>query len=457
MQVEWGNKNCSDGEQIMWLLIVILILIAIYLLLKLLTILDAKCVFILFLLTNFAQQIASIIYLNSGIYVSELGRSTYYVPESSPLFIFYVDIFLFFLCIFAKKKANKMLPQNLVATNSLSQLFCYGTLIITSIFALYTIADLQISGIPLFVPIITRYNYYEMYSTLPYASTVNNLLGLCMYLLGYTYVHLPKSGIRILCIFFVLFTTIIRLLMGYRMSGLINIPLDFLAVVMLLSNLKFKSVLDLIKPQKILKAFWCALIIVTLFIVSSVLNGNAKSIAQGIEILFNRAFGLGNHLWWAAEADQVAGNDFWGHNLFAEIWAILCGKNQFDTNIGMYHLMLKYGNSYIVGVDIAHGIRYAATFITTSVYNWGYLFAFIPIAFTAYITIWFLNSIEMALMRDRFFQLILLCKIWGTYYTYVVASGTMTEWLNPENYIYFILYFFFHYYGRNKRFTLGKK
>lgn len=442
----------------MWILNGILIIIAVYMTLKLIVLLDVKSLFLVYFILNFAQQIASIIYLNSGVYVSELGRTTYFVPEAVPLFILYVDLFLFFLCFFAKRNRSKTVTSECMAeANSLSELFCYGSLMITVVFGLYTMADLLVSGIPVLSIGITRYNYYGTYSKLPYASTINNLLGLCMYLLGYTYVHLRKKGIRRICVFFVLLTTLIRLLMGNKMSGLINIPLNFISVVVLLSNLNLKSVRELIKPKYLLIALGIVATAVIFFVVSTVIGGNAENAIQGIEILINRAFGLGNHLWWAAEADQVVGNDFFGHNLWAELWAVLSGKNQYDTSIGMYHLMLKYGNSYIVNVDIAHGIRYAATFITTAVYNCGYFFAFVPIAATAYVTIWFLNSIEKALIRDRFFQLVLLCKIWGTFSTFVVASGTMTEWLNPENYIYFILYFFLYYYGRHTRFTLGKK
>lgn len=441
----------------MWILNSLLIFVGIYLLLKLITLLDAKSIFIFYLIINFSQQIASIIYLNTGVYVSELGRRTYFVPESAPLFILYVDIFLLFMCYFARRTSTKNLFKEPVKVNNLSRLFCYGVLFITACLAIYTTADLLVSGIPMFVTQITRYNYYEFYSRLPYASTVNNLMGLCMYLLGYTYVHMPKRRLRKMCIFFVILCTILRLLMGNKMSGLINVPLNFLAIVALLSDFKLKNIGSLLKPKYVIVAIVAVISVIALFVGSSILNGTADNISQGIEMLVNRAFGLGNHIWWAAEADQVTGNDFFGHNLGSEIWALLSGKNQFDLNTGIYHLMQKYGDSYIVSVDIIHHIRYAATFITTAVYNWGYFFAIFPIAFTAYATIWFLNSIEAALMRDRFFQMVLLCKIWGTFSTYVVASGTMTEWLNPENYIYFLAYFLLYSYGKKHRFTCNER
>lgn len=441
----------------MWILNSLLIFIGIYLLLKLITLLDAKSIFIFYLIINFLQQIASIIYLNTGVYVSELGRSTYFVPESAPLFILYVDMFLLFMCYFASRASAKHLFKEPVRVNNLSLFFCYGILFITACLAIYTTADLLVSGIPMFVTQITRYNYYEFYSRLPYASTVNNLMGLCMYLLGYTYVHMSKRWIRRMCVFFVILCTVLRLLMGNKMSGLINIPLNFLAVVALLSNFKLKNIRSLLKPKFIIVAIVAVIFIMAFFVGSSILNGTADSVSRAIERLVNRAFGLGNHMWWAAEADQVTGNDFFGHNLGSEIWALLGGKNQFDLNTGMYHLMQKYGDSYIVGVDIRHHIRYAATFITTAVYNWGYFFVIFPIAFTAYVTIWFLSSIESALMRDRFFQMVLLCKIWGTFSTYIVASGTMTEWLNPENYIYFLSYFLLHSYGKKHRFTCNER
>ena len=143
-----------------------------------------------------------------------------------------------------------------------------------------------------------------------------------------------------------------------------------------------------------------------------------------------------------------------GHNLLAEFDAILTGKSAYDVSIGMYHLMKKYGDSYIVGVDIKHQIRYAATFITTAVYNFGYFFAPIQLAINAKIMIWFISSIDRAVKEDRFFQLLLLCKVWGTFSTFITATGTMTEWLNLENYFYLLLCFILRCFVGNRRFEI---
>lgn len=224
-----------------------------------------------------------------------------------------------------------------------------------------------------------------------------------MYLLGYAYVHIDKKHFRRICVLLVLSTMIVRFMLGYKMSGLIDIPLNFIAVAVLLSKVNFKTLRQVIKPQYVLLGLVIALGMVALFVFSVISSGTADDASIAFQVFMNRAFGLGNHLWWSAEADTVSGNSLFGHNLLAEFDAILTGK---------VHMMLalvctineKYGDSYIVGVDIKHQIRYAATFITTAVYNFGYLFAPIQLAINAKIMVWFISSIDYAVKEDRFFN-----------------------------------------------------
>lgn len=439
----------------MWIINSMLICMTIYYILKLVKILGTKILLLVYILFNFAQQIVSILYLNSSVFVIELKKTTYYVPESSPLFILYTNIFLIFLCYFAQNKFSVNSKEIIARSTNVSKSFCYGAIVLTIIFAIYSMMDLIISGIPMFIETITHYNYYSTYSTLPFASTVNNWLGISMFLIGFTYVHIEKRYIRVTCVLLVIATMVIRILMGFRMSGLIDIPLNFLSVVALLSNVKFKNIKQIIRPKYFIWGIVIVLTVCIIFIATTIGNGNATNISLGVDILINRAFGLGNHLWWAIEADNTTGNSIFGHNILNEIKSIFLCKTQYDVNSGMYYIMKKYGNSYIVNVDIKDGIRYAATFITTSVYTWGYLLAIIPIALMAKITINFISSIEYALKADKFIQLLLLCKIWGTFTTFLIASGTYTEWLNPENYMYFILYFLIHRWGRKYKLVMG--
>lgn len=438
----------------MWLIDLILIAVACFFCLKIIQIYGARAILLVWTMLTFAQQIASTIYLNTGVYVNELGRTTYYVAKSTPLFILYVDIFLFFLVCFGKNKMSISRDAVILESTNLSTLVCYSSLLLTIALAGYTILDMLVSGIPMMTSVITHYNYYTTYSRLPMASTINNLLGTSMYLLGYAYVHIDKKHFRRICVLLVLSTMIVRFMLGYKMSGLIDIPLNFIAVAVLLSKVNFKTLRQVIKPQYVLLGLVIALGVVALFVFSVISSGTADDASIAFRVFMNRAFGLGNHLWWSAEADTVSGNSLFGHNLLAEFDAILTGKSPYDVSIGMYHLMKKYGDSYIVGVDIKHQIRYAATFITTAVYNFGYFFAPIQLAINAKIMIWFISSIDRAVKEDRFFQLLLLCKVWGTFSTFITATGTMTEWLNLENYFYLLLCFILRCFVGNRRFEI---
>ena len=154
----------------MWLIDLILIAVACFFCLKIIQIYGARAILLVWTMLTFAQQIASTIYLNTGIYVNELGRTTYYVAKSTPLFILYVDIFLFFLVCFGKNKMSISRDAVILESTNLSTLVCYSSLLLTIALAGYTILDMLVSGIPMMTSVITHYNYYTTYSRLPMAS-----------------------------------------------------------------------------------------------------------------------------------------------------------------------------------------------------------------------------------------------------------------------------------------------
>ena len=65
----------------MWLIDLILIAVACFFCLKIIQIYGARAILLVWTMLTFAQQIASTIYLNTGVYVNELGRTTYYVAK----------------------------------------------------------------------------------------------------------------------------------------------------------------------------------------------------------------------------------------------------------------------------------------------------------------------------------------------------------------------------------------
>lgn len=439
----------------MWLVDIILLCFTIHFSLQIIKTYGARTILLVYIFITFAQQILSIMYLNTGVFVYELNRTTYYVPESTPLFIFYTNFFLFFVYIFGRRYQKNFNYSDIEELSKVSRIMCYGSVAFSVALAAYTLLDLVVSGIPIFVAAITHYNFYSTYSTLPFASTVNNWLSISMYFLGYAYVHIKKKGFRVTCVLIVILSMLIRFIMSYRMSGLINIPLNFLAVAFLLSKTNFKNIRQILTPKRVFRISLALILVLLAFIISSIVSGRASDISEAIEVFANRAFGLGNHLWWAAEADNSTGNDLFVHNLLNEFLVIFTGGNQYDTNSGVYYLMRQYGYSYIVNVDINHGIRYAATFITTVVYKWGYILCIFPIAIIARVLVWFINNFDRTVKKDHIVQFVLICKLLGTFSTYITSTGTLAEWMNPENYIYLIL-FILARYGFKKRSMIRK-
>jgi len=435
---------------------ILLLVVTIYLALRFITILGEKSILLLYMIIHFAQMIMSQFYLNAGNYAYELGKITYYVLESTVLFLFYIDVFLCFLIFFARRVSYKSIAKiEPVKRDDMDSVICRWTIWLVLVLMLYVSLDIVVSGIPLFVSSITRYNYWSSYSTLPFASTVNNWISVGMFLLGYAYVHINKKSFRVICILEVVFVVALRMLMDQKMSGVVDTVLNFIAIAVLSSDNRLSKIRNLINLKYIIIALCIAATAIGIYVFNVTYNGKADSLVMAIELLQERAFGLGNHLWWAAEADNRTGNSLLGRNTLQEVLSVLELRDINDLKAGLYYLMLQYGVGYIVQADINGGVRFGATFLNTSIYYFGYIFAILIIAFVALLVVKFVYMLNYCVKTNRVFPFILLCKIWGTFATYVYASGALTEWINVENFIYFLL--FYYLLTRRKRYIIKLK
>lgn len=433
---------------------ILLVIVTIYMALKFIAILGEKSVLLLYMIIHFAQMIMSQFYLNAGNYAYELGRITYYVPKSTALFLFYIDVFLGFLILFARRASNKSIARiEPVERRDVDNVICRCSIWLVLVLILYVFLDIAISGVPLFVSSITRYNYWSSYSTLPIASTANNWISVGMFLLGYSYVHIKKKSFRLICIFEVLCVIILRMLMDQKMSGVLDTVLNFVAIATLSSKSGLGRIRNLVKLKYIIISVCVALAAIGLYVFNVTYSGKVDTLSAAIELLQERVLGLGNHLWWAAEADHINGNNLFGRNTLQEVLSVLELRDIYDLNAGLYYLMIQYGAGYIVRADINGGVRYGATFLNTSIYYFGYIFAILIIAFVAWLVVKFVYTINYCVKTNRVIPFILVCKIWGTFAIYVYASGALTEWINVENLIYFLLFYYLR--TRRKRYIIS--
>jgi hypothetical protein len=171
----------------------------------------------------------SIVAVDNGIYIAELGRFTYFTGASIRLFLIYLP-FLLLLPRFLRKYNNKLERKSkkqfkLIHINVMQ---LEGYLQIALFFViLYGMTDMLLTGIPLFNGFLTRTNYF-MYSKLPFASIImGEVTFFLMFVNGKHCFTYPSRVNKLFSYTLLLMSLLQRILMSYKFDGVYQIVLIF--------------------------------------------------------------------------------------------------------------------------------------------------------------------------------------------------------------------------------------
>ena len=392
----------------------------------------------------FFQYIANLATLDSGIFVYELGTTTRNI-YSAQIYITFLIIFLIFLILFCPQKIRMLEDpftqgQKMNIMKSFRQFFALviaGSLCLSA----YVMFDMMVSGVPLLSDgYITHYNYFKDYSKLPFAGTASNLLTFCALLLGVYYAISDRHRTKCVAVIATLVMLLCRIMLGFKMTGLIDVAIAFSVGAILFgtntSRLKTTGALRVIGTLVLLAAAFLAL-----YLNYVIRSGDAANLAQAFDLLTERIFGMGAHLWWAALADQSNGFGFFPRS-DEELLSPFTLMDEFDTGVGVYGMMLRYGNPVVVTADIAGGVRFTADFITTAIFYNGYLLGSFVIISIAGLVAAFLRLFDKFVHNGEIASFFIAYYLFVPFSTYFCATGTLTTFFNVKTYLVaFVLVF----------------
>lgn len=383
------------------------------------------------------QYIANLVTLDSGVFVYELGTTTSNA-YSAQVYILLLVIFLLFLTLFCPKQSKVSISPFAKDRRAdiVQRYSCFFSIVIAAslCFIAYVLLDMVVSGIPLLSGgVITHYNYFKDYSRLPLAGSASNLLTFCAALLGVYYALSDKRRAKIIALAVTVLMLACRAMLGFKMTGLIDVAIAFLVGAVLFgadaSKLKTKSALRIIATLVIL-----AVVFIGLYLNYMIISGEAANMTQALDLLSERVFGMGAHLWWAALADQSSGFGLFPRS-DVELLSPFMLMDEFDTSLGVYGMMLQYGNPIVVTADVAGGVRYTADFITTAIYYNGYILGTVVIITVAGLVAVFLRLFDKLVCDGRVASFFVAYYLFIPFTTYFCATGTLTTFFNVKTYV----------------------
>lgn len=384
-------------------------------------------VFVFLFLMLLISQISkgmSTVYLDSGTYNSELSNYTWNV-YAGPIYFFYLAIFLFFTNIFIycmnKRIVERPTRYRYERTNDarIALLKVAGIL-----FVLYLGLDLVVSGIPLLSNgAITRFNYWSEYSKLPAASLVSNMLTVICAGIGMIFAsrgtEAKRGGVEIAIIGLAL---IERFLLGYRVSGIIDILLAF-AVGFFYRKFSLEK-----QTRYYLKRLFVYIIIGLIIICGSYILSQAVSglsLQDAWEKLLERQLSLSGHMEWAVFGDANS-KSFWVND-YAELLSVFQGKTDTDANIGVYGLMDRFAATDTYNHYFDDGVRFGASFFATSLFYNGIMVTLIILIINSLILSVFYLMFRRLAASDKILSFSILFRIYIIFTSYLNSTGTLVS------------------------------
>lgn len=376
----------------------------------------------------------SLISLDAGKYVKELDNYTFY-GDTALYYFLYIAIFYAFINIFISVVNKKIKKINIIAPCSPIRDWRYTVInIVGYLGVLYMIFDMAISGIPLLSHgSIDRYNYWSSYSTLPMAKYVSLMLTIICVALGFQFASQKlenKKSKKWLILLIAIF--LIRILLGYKASGIIDLILGFtigyLYRISIFRKVSLKKILGLV--------VLIYLVIICFYCTSQIIYGKYANVGEALGAIFGRFF-LSGQMEWSVLSDPTVRGSLWVNN-YDELLSVFCGGNDMDPNIGVYGLMNEYAPFETYNLYFERSVRFVSGFIAVSLYYNGIVFTIMLCALNALIFSIFYLIFKKCSIYNYILTFTLVFYVYNLFTTYLDGSGTLTSFWNLNTYMYII-------------------
>jgi hypothetical protein len=288
--------------------------------------------------------VASVVYIEVGVYNKNLLTMTYFSFSTFRLLIYEFIFYFVILFVFKFKKVNRFSALYINKVNSYQKpLFMLN--IVVTIYTFYLFLDPIVSGNVFTTMNLTRFNYYTSYSILPAAQICSYFLYPMLLIEGVIFADTKRKSMRVWSLF-ILFVSLITAYMTGNEFGVILYSIFYFFLPWLITTLNngnitqrrkwINNILNRYKKQFLFG--FCAVVAVCVVKVYSFTKVNVFSeiVSSPVGAFLYRALALQGDTWWAVDQKVLAGmTDF--EQLKVEFAGLFDANLSQDT--GIYYLM----------------------------------------------------------------------------------------------------------------------
>ncbi len=362
-------------------------------------------------------SLVSIIYIDSGTYISEQDIISYFTGSSIAFIFIMLPLFIFtpkFISDRLEKNKSSKLKESIIKNTK----FLQNTIYILSILVLvYLYANLYISGIPLFTPKITNFNFYSTYSKLPFASIIQSTFSI-YFLVFHGMMFSEKSTkkkTKFMSFLYYILMIVYRILFGEKFYPfLVYSAFFFIPYLMKLFHERKNKGFFSLKQITIVLMIVCVLLGGVLYKYS---KNNKKD--TPVEQLISRIFSLQSHMFWGYDKyvrENELGLDF--KVLCNELYAGLTGVDKFDPQYGLTKIMYIVSPTNIVTRYMNNKTRFYGGYWTLSIGYLGYFFTAVYSILIAWLIAYFSSKLALAIQKKDYCFLFLTTNCFYILFTY---------------------------------------
>ena len=402
----------------------------------------------LIIIIYWAQLLVSSTYIETGVYLKDIGKTSYATGVTIRLFLM-IELMLGVIMYFAGRhpRPRAVDVRNGKYTYKNFRMILWLLLIMYG----YRFADVLISGNILTNPSVTRFNYFSDYSSLPMAQVIDYFSYPCLWILGYILLLGETRKQKAFPIFIFVIDLLAVFLRGVEFGGFLQSTLYFLG----------PTLLTMAKKRKLLKLRYAVVavaLIVTMLVpkynhFSEVLDAGYADTSYGLntayDFLMYRMFAQEADLTWEIDR-QIWEDGEIDPDRYFEIIKEVVGMPVEDSST---HYLMNRGCSssaltiYARGSAVVTG-GYPMLWVAV----FGYFFAIPFLIVDAYLIFLIIRCICEGMAKQRLFLILsggyLLCQT----YT-VMISADFSTFGNTIPHILIVLLFIF--YKRGGKLTIN--
>lgn len=437
--VSRGGISTENGSLLGFVPAVIFVVFLLYLLRK--TIPKYK-IYIVFFSIPQVWAVISSAYIETGIYITEQERFSYYTGATPRLvvinFIFYASLFIFLNYRLIRHSVDDGLAENQirykdykVPTKVILLLGIAASFIIVT----YLYIQLAENGVvPLFsLGEVSRFNYWNEYNSDLLAGKIFSNIYPISFLLGSLFSSmktalLPKS-IRISPLIIFIALLVYLILLANKFTALYVSILAFIIPLFINNRL----------PHSVNKMRLIIFASSSLFLFLGLTYNQYSLVSDNpFQLILYRTFGLQGHMWWGI--DNLLSNasiDHYGH-FVNEIQEIL-SPTVLHVDSGMRFLMILL-DPKVAWVYISNGVNLSMAYPAIAAYTFGYIGAcFFQIAAALLVALFIRWNVRLIKQGRVISATIVFKLLFAVYYVFSMGDFRMLFSINNLAYMFLVI------------------